>query len=56
MMPPHGVWVTETTDTVALPQITVDKLIGSQAEFEIKTLIRILFHHILLYYRNTIQS
>ena len=41
MPPPHGAWVTEApwdagvTDRAALPQISVEKRIGSQVEFEI---------------------
>ena len=44
MLPPHGVWVTEATDVtarVALPQIRVETLIGSQANYEINIKITI---------------
>ena len=58
MLPPHGVWVTEATlpgetdvlhllpASSALPQIRVETLIGSQANYEIK--ITIYFYKIMI--------
>ena len=62
MLPPHGVWVTEANPPgervdlhfrparAALPQIRVETLIGSQANYEIKFKITIYFYNIMISY------
>ena len=61
MLPPHGVWVTEARESnalhllparAALPQIRVETLIGSQANYEIKIKTTIYFYKIMIPYEN----